>query len=86
MLTTGALGKLLHHHYAINVRNKEANCWDIEHVWENLLGTAQPAHQTRLLLRGACLTVMSLEFSFIFRLTLHVSLEMVSYFMGAFRG
>lgn len=26
MLTTEALRKAMHHHYAINLRNKEANC------------------------------------------------------------
>lgn len=87
MLTTEALGKTLHHHYAVNLRNKEANCWDMEHLRENPLDTAQPAQQTQLLLRGACLTIMSLEFYFLFKLTLHhVSLEMVSHFTGAFRG
>lgn len=33
------------HHYAINLRNKEANCWDMGHMGENPLGAAQPAQQ-----------------------------------------
>lgn len=86
MLTTEALGKNMHHHYAINLRNKEANCWDMEHVGENPLHVAQPAQQVQLLLRGVCLTVLSLEFHFLFKLKLHVSIEMVSHFTGTFTG
>jgi len=80
------LGKTVHHHYAINLRNKEANGWDTKHMGENLLGGVQPAQQVQLLLRGVHLTIVSLELHFLFKLTLHVSLEMASHFTGAFTG
>ena len=76
----------MHHHYAINLRNEEANGWDTEQIRENLLGAAQFAQQAQLLMRGVCLTVVPLELHFLYRFTLHVSLEMVSHFTGAFTG
>lgn len=53
ILTTEALGeKHMHHHYATNLRNRDANCWVMEHAGEDGLGAAQPAQQAQLLPKG----------------------------------
>lgn len=82
MLTTEVLGETMHHHYATDVRKKEANCWDTGHVQEKLLGAAQPERQAQLLPRAVCLTVTSLELHFLLRFVLRISLGMVSLFAG----
>ena len=51
-LTTEALGKTMHPHFALNLRDKEGTCWAMEHMGENVLGVAQPAQQVQLLPTG----------------------------------
>jgi len=52
ILTTEALGKKTHASSLTNLRNRDANCWVMEHAGEDWLGAAQPALQAQLLPRG----------------------------------